>query len=115
MNDDFHVMTTKSGRTFTPLNDYDVLEEIYEDMGSDVHDWVADRILGIDEEENIAQQKFNSDYLAMEQEVEYWHNFVDDISEELETLRERVENNELTKANISLEMYKLYEKMRKEL
>ena len=64
---DFHVMTTKSGRTFTPLNDYDVLEEIYEDMGQDVHDWVAERILEINVEENIAQQKYahaKADYEA---------------------------------------------------
>ena len=112
---DFHVMTTKSGRTFTPLTDYDVLEEIYEDMGSDVHDWVAQRILDIDVEANIAQQKFDSDYTAMEQEVEIWHSFVDDLSEEIERLREKIEDNKLTKANISVELYKIYEKMRKEL
>ena len=112
---DFHVMTTKSGRTFTPLSDYDVLEEIYEDMGQDVHDWVAERILDIDVEKNIAQQKFDSDYIAMESECEYWHNFVDDLSEEIERLREQIENNKLTKAKISVELYKIYEKMRKEL
>lgn len=112
---DFHVMTTKSGRIFTPLNDYDVLEEIYQDMGQDVHDWVAERILEINVEENIAQQKFNSDYDAMEQEVEDWHSFVDDLSEEIEQLREKIEDNKLTKAKISIELWRIYEKMRKEL
>lgn len=112
---DFHVMTTKSGRTFTPLSDYDVLEEIYEDMGQDVHDWVAERILDIDVEENIVQQKFDSDYRAMEGECECWHTFVDDLSEEIEQLREKIEDNKLTKAKISVELYKIYEKMRKEL
>lgn len=112
---DFHTMQTKSGRVFTPLNDYDVLEEIYQDMGSDVHDWVANRILDIDVEQNIAQQKFESDYFAMEQENESWHTFVDDLSEEIEQLREKIEDNKLTKAKISIELYKIYEKMRKEL
>lgn len=112
---DFHVMTTKSGRTFTPLNDYDVLEEIYQDMGQDVHDFVAERILDINVEENIAQQKFNSDFYNLEASVESWHNFVDAVSNELERLREDIENNKLTKAKISVELYKIYEKMRKEL
>lgn len=112
---DFHTMTTKSGRTFTPLTDYDVLEEIYQDMGSDVHDWVAERILEIDVEANIAQQKFDSDYRAMEFECERWHDFVDDLSEEIEHLREKIEDNKLTKAKISIELWNIYEKMRKEL
>lgn len=108
---DFHVMQTKSGKVFTPLNDYDVLEEIYQDMGQDVHDWVAEKILETDREE----MEFNSDYLAMEQEVEDWHNFVEELSEELEQIREKIEDNKLTKANISVELFKLYIKMRKEL
>ena len=112
---DFHTMQLKSGRTFTPLDDYDVLNEIYEEMGQDVHDFVADRILGIDVEENIAQQKFDSDYLAMEQEVECWHQFVDDISEEIEAIRRNIEDNKLTKARISIALWRVYEKMRKVL
>ena len=112
---DFHVITTKSGRTFTPLNDYDVLEEIYEDMGQDVHDWVAERILEINVEENIAQQKYNSDYLAMEQENENWHTFVDDMSERIVKLSQKIEDNKITKANIGIELFKIYSDMRKEL
>ena len=112
---DFHVMTTKSGRTFTPLNDYDVLEEIYQDMGSDVHDWVAERILGIDVEENIAQQKFDSDYRAMEFECERWHNFVDEMSERIIELSKKIEDNKLTKAKINIELFQIYKDMRGEL
>lgn len=112
---DLHTIQTKSGHVFTPLNDYDVLEEIYQEMGQDVHDWVAERILETNVEENIAQQKFNSDYLAMEQENENWHSFVDDLSEEIEQLRIKIEDNKLTKAKITIELYKIYEKMRKEL
>lgn len=112
---DFHTMATKSGRTFTPLSDYDVLEEIYEDMGQDVHDWVANRILEIDVEENIAQQKFNSDYRAMEYENEQWHNFVEELSEKIIVLSKRIEDNKLTKAKICIELFQIYEKMRGEL
>lgn len=112
---DFHTMTTKSGRTFTPLSDYDVLEEIYQDMGSDVHDYVAERILEIDEEANIAQQKFDSDYRAMEFECERWHNFVYDMSERIVELSKKIEDNKLTKAKISIELFQIYKDMRGEL
>lgn len=108
---DFHVMTTKSGRTFTPLNDYDVLEVIREEVG----DEIADRAKGWLEENNYEEMKFNSDFSAMEGECEAWHSFVDDLSEEIEQLREKIEDNKLTKAKISVELYKIYEKMRKEL
>lgn len=112
---DFHTMTTKSGRTFTPLSDYDVLEEIYQDMGEDVHDFVANRILEIDTEENIAQQKFNSDYRAMEFECERWHKFVDEMSERIVELSKKIEDNKLTKAKIGIELFKIYKDMRGEL
>lgn len=112
---DFHTMTTKSGRTFTPLTDYDVLEEIYQDMGQDVHDWVAERILEIDVEANIAQQKFDSDYRAMEFECERWHDFVDDLSEQIVNLSKKIEDNKLTKAKICIELFKIYKEMRGEL
>lgn len=112
---DFHTMQTKSGRIFTPLDDYDVLEEIYEDMGQDVHDWVAERILEINVEENIAQQKFESDYRAMEFECERWHNFVEDIAEEIIALSKKIEDNKLTKTKICIELFQIYKEMRGEL
>lgn len=112
---DFHTMTTKSGSTFTPLSDYDVLEEIYQDMGEDVHDYVAERLLEIDVEANIAQQKFDSDYRAMEFECERWHNFVDEMSERIVELSKKIEDNKLTKAKISIELFQIYKNMRGEL
>ncbi len=112
---DFHTMTTKSGRTFTPLSDYDVLEEIYQDMGEDVHDYVAERILEINVEENIAQQKFNSDFHNLEQSNESWHNFVEETAERIEQIRQLIEDNKLTKAKISVELFKIYKDMRGEL
>ena len=108
---DFHVMTTKSGCTFTPLTSDDVVEVIREEVG----DEVADEVNGWLYENKREEMEFNSDYLAMEQEVESWHSFVDDLSEEIEQLREKIEGNKLTKAKISVELYKIYEKMRKEL
>ena len=108
---DFHVMTTKSGRTFTPLTSDDVVEVIRDEMG----DEVADEVKGWLEENLYEEKKFNSDFSAMEGEVESWHRFVDDISEEIEKLREKIEDNKLTKAKISIELWNIYEKMRKEL
>ena len=108
---DFHVMATKSGRTFTPLTSDDVVEVIRDEMG----DEVANEVDGWLYENTREELEFNSDYLAMEQEVESWHSFVDDLSEEIEQLREKIEDNKLTKAKISVELYKIYEKIRKEL
>ena len=108
---DFHVMTTKSGRTFTPLTSDDVVEVIRDEMG----DEVANEVDGWLYENTREELEFNSDFLVMEQEVESWHTFVDDLSEEIEKLREKVEDNKLTKAKISIELWNIYEKMRKEL
>lgn len=108
---DFHTMQTKSGRVFTPLTDYDVVDIIREEVG----DEIADRTKGWLEENNYEEMKFNSDFNAMECEVESWHQFVDDLSEEIEGLRQKIEDNKLTKAKISIELWKIYEKMRKEL
>ena len=108
---DFHVMTTKSGRTFTPLTSDDVVEVIREEVG----DEVANEVDGWLYENTREELEFNSDFLVMEQEVESWHTFVDDLSEEIEKLREKVEDNKLTKAKISIELWNIYEKMRKEL
>ena len=108
---DFHTMQTKSGRVFTPLTSDDVVEVIRDDMG----DEVADEVKGWLDENVRKSQLADTDYFAMEQEVEDWHSFVDDLSEEIEQLREKIEDNKLTKAKISIELYKIHEKMRKEL
>lgn len=108
---DFHTMRTKSGRVFTPLDSYDVVDAIRAEMG----DEIADEVKGWLEENARESQLADTDYFAMEQEVEDWHNFVDDLSNEIEQVRQRIEDNKLTKAKISIELWKIYEKMRKEL
>lgn len=108
---DFHTMQTKSGRVFTPLNSYDVVEVIRDEVG----DEVADEVKGWLEENARESQLADTDFFAMEQEVEDWHNFVDDLSEDIERLREKIEDNKLTKAKISIELWNIYSKMRKEL
>ena len=111
---DFHVMTTKSGRTFTPLNTEDVLEVVRDEMGDDVADYVEEAISdGLDED--AAYTLLQDEFASYEGSLDEWHSFVDGISEEIERLREQIENNKLTKAKISVELYKIYEKMRKEL
>lgn len=112
---DFHTIQTKSGKVFTPLLIADVLEVVRDEMGDDVFNYLFDAVYDTNLEKEMADKKFNSDYNAMEQEVEDWHSFVDDISEEIEQVRERIEDNKLTKAKISIELWKIYEKMRKEL
>ena len=110
-----HTMTTKSGRTFTPLLISDVLEVIRDEMGDDVFNFLFDEIYERDYEAELEEKKLNSDYNAIESENENWHQFVDDLSDEVEALREKVESTGITKATISVELYKIYEKMREQL
>lgn len=112
---DLHTMQTKSGRTFTPLLISDVLEVVRDEMGDDVFNYLFDVVYDVDLEKEMAEKKFNSDYNAMEQEIDGWHSFVDDLSEEIEQLRRKIEATGITKANISVELFKIYQKMRKEL
>lgn len=112
---DYHTIQTKSGHTFTPLLISDVLEVVRDEMGDDVFNFLFDEIYERDYESELAEKKFNSDYNAIESENEGWHQFVEDMSEEIEQLREKIESTGITKAKISVELFQIYEKMRKEL
>lgn len=112
---DFHTMMTKSGRVFTPLNTNDVIDVIRDEVGDEVADYLEEVMIDIDLEEKMAEKKFNSDFYNLEASNESWHQFVDDLSNEIEHIREKIEDNKLTKAKISIELWKIYEKMRKEL
>ena len=112
---DFHTMQTKSGRVFTPLTSDDVVEVIREDMGDEVADYIEEVISDTALEHDTAYTLLQDEFASYEADNEHWHSFVDDLSEEIEQLREKIEDNKLTKAKISIELYKIYEKMRKEL
>lgn len=112
---DLHTMQLNDGRVFTPLSDYDVLNEVYEYMGQDVHDYIAGILLETDVEREIEEKKFNSDFRCLEQSNENWHTMVQDWAEEIEQLREKVEEGKLTKPKISLELFRIYKDMRGEL
>jgi len=112
---DFHVMTTKSGRTFTPLTSDDVLEVVRDEMGDDVADYVEEAISDAALDEDAAYTLLQDEFASYEAENEQWHSFVHDLSEEIEQLREKIEDNKLTKAKISIELWNIYEKMREEL
>ena len=110
-----HTIQTKSGKTFTPLSTDDVLDVVRDEMGDDVYDCLKEEIdfkhWQKEDEFSLLQDEFES----YEQENESWHSFVDDLSEEIEAIRRKIEDNKLTKAQISIELYKVYEKMREEL
>ena len=110
-----HTMQTKSGRTFTPLNTNDVVEVIREEMGEEVANYVNEEIELSHWQKEDEYSLLKDEFESYEQENENWHNFVDDLSEEIEQIREQIEDNKLTKAKISIELFKIYEKMRKEL
>lgn len=112
---DFHTMQTKSGKVFTPLSTDDVVDVIRDEMGDEVADYMAECISDTTLEHDTAYTLLQDEFASYEQENENWHTFVDDISEELEQVREQIEDGKLTKAKISIELYKIYEKMRREL
>lgn len=108
---DFHTMELKDGRVITVLDDYDVLNEIYDYMGQDVHDYVANLTVNAPDEDDALRDELQN----YEQSCENWHNFVEETAERIEKLRLDIENNKLTKAKISVELFKIYSDMRGEL
>ena len=112
---DLHVLQTKSGHIFTPLDCKDVLEVVRDEMGDEVYDYLNDEVEFKHWQKENEFSLLKDEFECYEQENENWHTFVDDISEEIEHIREKIEDNKLTKAKISIELYKVYEKMREEL
>lgn len=111
-------MTTKSGKTFTPLSTDDVLDVVRDEMGDDVYDYLKEEVdfkHWKKEGEFESFESLKDEFENYEQSLDDWHSFVDDLSEEIEQIREKIEDNKLTKAQISIELYKVYEKMREEL
>ena len=112
---DFHTMELKDGRVITPLSDYDVLNEIYDYMGQDVHDYVADRTINAMDDFDNRFFGLESEMRSYEQSCEHWHNFVGDTSERIINLVKKIEDNKLTKAKICVELFNIYSDMRGEL
>lgn len=110
-----HTMTTKSGKTFTPLNCKDVLEVVRDEMGDEVYDYLKEEIDFKHWEKEDEYDSLRAEFTNYEISLDGWHSFVDNLSEEIEGIREKIEDNKLTKAQISIELYKVYEKMREEL
>ena len=84
MAHDFHTMQTKSGRVFTPLNSYDVVDVIREEVG----DEVADEVKGWLEEDTYEEKKFNSSFAPFVKPAN-----VTQIAELLEEASRQIERN----------------------
>ena len=110
-----HTMITKSGKTFTPFNCKDVLEVVRDEMEDEVHDYLKEEIDFKHWEKEDEYEGLRDEFTNYEIALDGWHSFVDDLSEEIEGIRRKIEDNKLTKAQISIELYKIYEKMREEL
>ena len=112
---DFHTIQTKSGKVFTPLSTDDVVDIIREEMGDDVADYMKECISDTALEHDTAYTLLQDEFASYEKENENWHTFVDDISEEIEAVRRKIEDNKLTKAKISIALFNIYNKMREVL
>ena len=112
---DFHTLQTKSGRVFTPLYTDDVVEVIRDEMGDDIADYLEEVIYDAKLEQDDKYAGLEAEFHNYEQSCENWHNFVEDTAERLETVRRKIEDNKLTKAKISIELWQIYKDMRGEL
>ncbi len=112
---DFHTMQTKSGRVFTPLSTNDVVDVIREEMGDEIADYLDDCFSDTALEQDNAYSLLQAEFRNYEASCESWHDFVEDTAERIEQIREQIENNKLTKAKISIELFKIYKDMRGEL
>lgn len=110
-----HTMTTKSGKTFTPLLIADVLEVVRDEMGDEVFNYLFDVIYDVDLEKENELSALKQEFHNYEMSCEQWHNFVEETAERVEKVREQIEDNKLTKAKISIELFKIYRDMRGEL
>lgn len=81
-----HTMELKDGRTFTPINNEDVLDQVYEYMGKDMYDFISEKIVRNDMEAMIAEKKFNSDFNAIESENEGYMSALDEIQSIVQNL-----------------------------
>ena len=111
----FHTITIKSGKTFTPLDTKDVLEVVRDEMGDDVYDYLTEIISDVDLERDTKLSAMEHEMRSYELSCDFWHDFVDDMSERVVKLSKDIEDNKLTKAKIGIELFKIYNDMRGEL
>lgn len=86
-----HTMELKDGRTFTPITNEDVLDQVYEYMGKDMYDFISEKIVRNDMEAMIAEKKFNSDFNAIESENEGYMSVLDEVQSMVQQLWVEVE------------------------
>ena len=86
-----HTMELKDGRTFTPITNEDVLDQVYEYMGKDMYDFISEKIVWNDMEAMIAEKKFNSDFNAIESENEGYMSVLDEVQSMVQQLWVEVE------------------------
>ena len=99
-----HTIQTKSGKTFTPLNTDDVLDVVRDEMGDDVYDCLKEEIDFKHWEKEDEYDSLKQEFENYERSLDGWHSFTYDLSEEIEAIRRKIEDNKLTKAQISIEL-----------
>ena len=90
----FHTMQTAGGAVFTPLCIEDVIARIREDMGDEVANVIGEYIDDREGGEIYEEMKFNSDYNAMEGEVEGYHDALSEVQESIEQVMSYIENKQ---------------------
>ena len=91
---DFHVMTTKGGVTFTPLCIEDVVDVVREEMGSEVADCISEVVSDREEGSEYEAMKFNSDFTAMEGEVELYRDMLFEVKSQIEQVMCYIDNKQ---------------------
>ena len=113
---DFHVMQTKNGVTFTPFDITDVVDHIREDMGDEVANCISEVVSEREEGSEYEAMKFNSDFTALEGEVEFYRDMLFEVKENVEQIMSYIDNKErINRDKIYLMLEKIDDKITKQL
>lgn len=78
-------------------------------ISDDVADYVYNLIGDINLEQEMLNRQYESDYLAMEQEIEYWQNALDEIDSQLQQLSCKADEPGFSKKKIVAEIDRIWQ------
>lgn len=111
-----HTIQTRGGVVFTPLCIKDVVDHIRVDMGDEVANYISEVVSEREEGSEYEAMKFNSDFSALEGEVEFYRDMLFEAKENVEQVMSYIENKErINRDKIYLMLEKIDDKITKQL
>ena len=91
----------------------DISELCRKYISDDVARYVYDLIGDVDLEKEMLNLQYDDDYLAMEQENEYWRNKLDEINSQLQQLSCKADEPGFSKKKVIAEIDKMWQHLQK--